>query len=430
MAIKRRKKLIGSAERGISLTVLTDSKLKTNSFIVHFINPLTAEKASSAAAVAFALEDTCSAYPSMTAFNRQLAKLYGASIRSGISRFSDSQVITFSGSCIADKYALNGEQTTKELLEILCGCIFDPVTENGSLPEKNFALKKQELLDDIDADINDKRNYAIKKAAAVIFENEPSGIPVKGERSAAENVTADSAYEAYKNILKHGRVEIFFAGCELPQECERLIEEKFSLPERGEIYRPEITASPVKNETRFVTERLDISQSKMVMAFKFPENMRDRAVARLFGAVFGGTPFSLLFKNVREKLSLCYYCSASVNYNKCAVFVDSGVENANIDAAREEIINQLESMKKGDFSEELLSQSKLYLSSALKGVNDTPRAAADWYFGYCLESEENTPSPEQFIDMINSVTKEQVVELAKAMKLDSVYVLTGKEETV
>ena len=123
MAIKRERKIIGSADRGIALTVLTDSKFKTDSYIIHFIT-----------------------------------RLYGASVRGGISRFADSQTITMSASCIGDRFALEGEDISASVLELLCGCVFDPVSENGAFPEKQFALKKQELIDDIDADINDKRD--------------------------------------------------------------------------------------------------------------------------------------------------------------------------------------------------------------------------------------------------------------------------------
>ncbi len=426
MSITRRKKYIGDKDRGVALTVLTDKKLKTNSFIIHFINPLERETAAASAAVAFMLEDTCREYPDITSFSRRLAELYGANIRGGISRFSDSQVITFSGSCISDKYALEGEKVSAELLELLCGCIFDPVTENDSFSEKLFRLKKQELIDDIDADINDKRIYALKKAGEMIFAGEPAGIAVRGERADAEALTCDMVFKAYKKLLSSAKIEIIFVGCELPEECEKMLDEKFSALDRSEVYLPEIKRSPAKSEVINETERLDVTQSKMVMAFKFTE--RNLPVEKIFTAVYGGTPFSLLFKNVREKLSLCYYCSASLKSKKGVIMVDSGVENANISAAREEILRQLEAVRNGDFSNELLEDSKRYMVSALKSVNDTPRAVADWYYSYCLDSEEETCSPEQFIEKIEAVTKDDVTAFARSVTLDTVYVLTSKED--
>lgn len=427
MSILRRRKNIGGEGSGIFLTVLTDKKFKTNSFIVHFMTELTEESAAANAAVAFMLEDSCKEYPDITSFSRRLAQLYGASIRSGVSYFSDSQTVTVSGSSIADKYALEGEDISYDLLKLLCGCIFEPPTENGAFPEKQFALKKQELIDDIDANINDKRNYAIKKARAEIYENEPAGLPVKGERAAALALTSEQVYAAYEKLLGSARIEMTFVGTELPEKCERLIEEKFGSIKRENVCFPDSKPSPVKSEARYVTERLDVVQSKMVLAFKHGVSGNISHISRVFNAVFGSTPFSMLFKNVREKLSLCYYCSSSFNSEKHTVFVDSGVESDNIGAAREEIIRQLELIGKGEFSDELLEQSKLYIVCALKGVGDSPRSAADWYYDYCLESEEDTPSPEEYIEKVKAVTKDDVCAFAKALTLDTVYVLTGKE---
>ena len=409
MAIKRERKIIGSADRGIALTVLTDSKFKTDSYIIHFITRLTEENASANAAIAFMLEDTCAKYPTITAFNTRLAELYGASVRGGISRFADSQTITMSAS----------------VLELLCGCVFDPVSENGAFPEKQFALKKQELIDDIDADINDKRSYALKKAGRIIYENEAAGIPVKGERSDAEALASEQVWKAYRELLRNARIEIFFVGRELPEKCEKLINSRFSAMDRGTVYSPSEKLSPLKPEVRYETERLDVLQSKMVMAYK--TSIKSPAVRRVFTALFGGLPVSMLFMNVREKLSLCYYCAASFAEKSGVMFVDSGVESENIEPARREIENQLALTAKGEFSNELLEQSKLAMVCALKGADDSPRNIADWYFSDCTKSEEDILSPEKLSELIEKVTKEQVMEFAASLKLDTVYVLTGKE---
>lgn len=428
MAVTRRRINIGGGEKGIFLTVLIDEKCKSNSLNVRFISPLTEENAAENAAVPFVMEDTCRAYPDMTSFNRRLSELYGASIRGGISRFGGNSVISFACSAIADKYALEGEKITYETISLLLGCIFEPVTENGVFPEKKFALKKQELLDDIDADINDKRTYAMKQSGKIIFRGENSGIAVKGERSAAEALTSAQVFAAYKRLLSSARIEMTFVGKEFPEECEKLISEKFSAIERHDVFMPVIVPSVPKAEAEYVTERLDVVQSKMVMAFKYKAERSEMAAVKVFLAVYGGTPFSKLFKNVREKLSLCYYCSASNLTKQRTVFVDSGVESANIVPAREEIIRQLEAVKEGDFTDEHLEQSKLYITSALKSVNDSPRSVSTWYFEDCLEDEKDILTPQQVIEQINAVTKEDVTRIAKRLVLDTVYVLDGKEE--
>ena len=414
--------------KGIGMTVVTDPKYKTNSIAVNFVCSHSSEAAAANAAVAFMIEDTCKSYPTVTEFSKRLGMLYGASVNTGVMRHSDSVQIVAAGSCIADKYALEGEDITCQTARLLTDCIFDPVTElvNGEecFPEKQFQLKKQELIDDIDADINDKRGYALKNAGKIVYKGEPSGIPIKGDHSQAEALTAAEVYRAYKNILRTARIEIVYVGCEISKECEELLIKLFSEMERGEVYTLTNSVSPVKAETAYKTDRLEVAQSKMVMAYKTDKT--GYGITKLFTALLGGTPFSLLFKNVREKLSLCYYCSASANRKKGTLFIDSGVENENIEAAKAEIMKQAEMAAKGEFSDELLEKTKLLITCALKSVYDYPKSAADWIADGYLDGEIITP--EEASAQINAVTREQICEYGKSLKLDTVYVLTGKEE--
>ncbi|MCM1525108.1 MAG: insulinase family protein [Ruminococcus sp.] len=422
MAVTHRKRTVGEKDRGVSLTVLTDEKFKINSFVINFMSELTRENAAANAAAAFILEDSCGAYPDITSLSRRLAGLYGANIRTGISRFADSSVITVSGGCIPDRYALNGEEITYELLQTLLCCIFEPVTENGVFPQKEFELKRQELEDDIGADINDKRSYAFKQAGKLIYENEPAGIAVKGEREDVRALTSEKVYRAYKKLLSSAKIEIFFAGAHLPEKCERLIEERFGAMERENVYAPKISPSPLKNTVLEHTERLDVAQSKTVMAFK--NDIYDPPLANVFGAVFGTSPFSMLFENVRERLSLCYYCSASFNSGKYVMYVDSGVEAENIEPAREEILRQLEAAQRGEFSDEMLEQAKLTVLNALSSVEDIPGSLINWYFSYCLRKEQ---SPEEVKALVKKMTRGDICRYASSYKPDTVYILTGKE---
>ena len=63
---------------------------------------------------------------------------------------------------------------------------------------------------------------------------------------------------------------------------------------------------------------MDVAQAKLVMGFRTGIAVPggDVTAMRLMSALFGGTPHSKLFLNVREKLSLCYYCSSSYDRHK------------------------------------------------------------------------------------------------------------------
>ncbi|WP_343377463.1 insulinase family protein, partial [Ligaoa zhengdingensis] len=176
------------------------------------------------------------------------------------------------------------------------------------------------------------------------------------------------------------------------------------------------------------TDRMDVSQSKLVMGFRIGEleSQEEKNAAKLMVALYGGTPFSRLFLNVREKYSLCYYCAARLDKATGTMLVDSGVEAANKQKAQDEILNQLDVVRNGEFTDEELDNTILALTSALGSVTDTLGGMEGWYLDQILSG--SSQSPEENARQISSLTREQVMEAAGKVTLDTVYFLTGREE--
>ena len=144
--------------------------------------------------------------------------------------------------------------------------------------------------------------------------------------------------------------------------------------------------------------------------------------------IFGGGPYSRLFTNVREKMSLCYYCTASSVRYKGFLTVDSGVETENAQKAIDEILNQLEIMKKGEFSQNEFDSSIKSICDSLKTYYDSQNSLDLWY---ALKiNNQNLYSPEDIIEKIKQITKEDVVFAAKGVNLHTIYKLLPKEGVI
>ena len=420
MSIKYNRKMLGD---GIHYTTLINKSQKTNTIIIHLVTPLSIETASVNALIPYILSGSSKNYPTLTALTQKLSDLYGAFLKGSVSKIGDSQDITLTAGCINNRYTFEGENITEETAMLLAECLIDPNIEDNRFFEKDFELKKQELLDDIDAEINEKRSYAFKRANLNIFKDEPAAISVKGNRDQAEKITAESAYVQYKELLKTAQVEIFFVGAEESESCCNILADAFSKIDRSYAGDNHSERSVLKEELCRVTEAHDVAQSKMVMAFK--TNYENNVSLKLMNAVFGATPISKLFMNVREKLSLCYYCSSGYNDKKGVLYVDSGVEHSNTGKAEAEILNQLEAMCRGDFSDEEMENARRSIINSWKGVSDNAYSIADWYF---TQTYSGTPdSPEERIEKLMKITRDDIISAAGSLKLDTVYVLTGKE---
>lgn len=402
--------------KGVSLTCITDGKFKTNSAVIRFIMPLDESTASANALAAQLLLLSHKKYTGLTEITDFTNKLYGASVGVSIFKVGDNQVIAFTANSIRDEYALEGEKLFYELIKVLLECIFDPL----EFDSKYFELKKHELINSIDSEINEKRTYAILNANKYAFNDEPYSLSPNGTREAAEKLTIEQISSAYKNLLMNADVEVSLSGGGGFEDVRELVIKAFKEHQNSNGSFSFISYSPAKEEVVTAEDSCDMNQLKMVMIFK--TDYRNDAVNGLFTALLGGTPFSKLFMNVREKLSLCYYCVSRMIYEKGAVMIDSGIDSGNLRAAYEEILNQIEEIKKGNFTDEELYNTKLAMRGSIKTVYDSPAELAAWYFTRHARGKTNQ-SPDEAQEEIFNVTREQVVEAAKSIKLDTVYTL-------
>ena len=239
--------------------------------------------------------------------------------------------------------------------------------------------------------------------------------------------TLESLKTAWENLLKTSSVLLTVVGNASQHEVKELLLDKFSNVERDYKAPVDSVFNPVPNEIKKVKEEMEVKQGKLVMGFRVnitPDSELAPAM-RSFADVFGGGPYSKLFANVREKMSLCYYCSARYVRQKSFIVVQSGCEEENMDKAVSEILNQIEEIKKGNFDYEF-SSSKMALTDAINSVYDAPESLEVWYTSQM--ADKNIKSPAESAAENKSVTKEQIIECANLISLDTVYRLVGNDD--
>lgn len=413
---------------GVNFTCIPNEKFKTSSISFTMFLPLKEDMVSKNAIFPNLLEHSCERYPSLTALNKKLADLYGASVIAGVDKIGDFQVLTISISCINDKFALDDEKIIFESANLLCDLIFHPVLENGKFRESDILQEKRQLIETIDSEYNDKRVYSKLRCEQLMCKNEKYGINKYGTKEQVEALSSEDVYYAWKNALETAQIEIMMIGNNDYGLIVKRFQDEFKNINREnarKIQTEVIRSCEKHNEYK---DMMELKQSKLVMGFRTGIALPDDEVPamRLMTALLGGTPSSKLFLNVREKMSLCYYCSSNYNKNKGIMLIESGVEHKNIEAAKGAILNQIEQIKDGDFSDEQLESTKRYLSQMFEKVNDSISSLDDWYVLQSINEKINTP--EQAIEEINKVNREDVINAAKKLTLDTIYILTSKEE--
>ncbi len=407
---------------GVTLYHLPFEHFKTVSFRVYFHQPLSEETATVNALLPSVLMRGCKTHPTTRALNLYWEELYGAAADAFVSKRGEDQTICFVASCIADAYVPEQEGVVQKVAKILHDLILDPLMVDGAFNEDYIRQEKKGLKESLLARINDKRSYASDRCTEEMCKNDPYAVYEGGDANRVDSITNADLVAAYHRLFE-GPITIFVTGkTDVEPICQLFSDLK------GKDLPYPVGGCFIPAETpQTVTERMDVTQGKLVMGFSTGISAKSPEFIHLMVAnsVFGSGPHSKLFKNVREKLSLAYYAYSRTDRMKGLMMVSAGIEFSKFDAARDEILKQLEAVQKGEITEEELFSAKKALTSAILSLKDSPAQSVSWNLGNILS--DNVCSAEERIQQINAVTVEEIVSVFQKVRLQTTYFLTGKE---
>ena len=409
---------------GVYLTAVQSDKFKTGCFSLNLLRPMKKEEAAANALIPSVLlrgSETC---PDIASISAKLDELYGASVGTLVRKKGEVQLVGFYCDYVQDEYV--DEPVFAPVMAFLAELLLHPRLENGAFPEAVVDSEKLNLENAMLSRINDKRTYAASQLIRTMCAGQPYGIPRIGEPDDLKNITAKSLYAHYRDLLATSRVELFYMGSLSPAAVTKVLQAALAELPRAEVFIPVgTTPAPQARPVQEKTERLDVTQGKLSLGFFTDITAKDpRYPALVLAAtVFGGGATSKLFTNVREKMSLCYYASASFEKFKGVLSVSSGVEFSKLETAKTEILRQLEACKAGDITDDELESARGYLVSDLKIAMDSPGRLDDYYMGQILLEQDGTM--EDLASAIARVTKQEAADAIQALRLDTIYALEG-----
>lgn len=415
--------------QGVRCLCLQDNRFKTMRLSVGMFLPLRQETAAANAILPELLTRATAAAPTMAAMHRRLQRLYGALVSSGVQRLGEHQVLTISITCLENRFALGGEDMVAQLAALFYEMLFTPhLSADGLFDETDFKQEKRCLQERISASLNDKRAYAREKAEALMADGESYGVSPYGTADAAAALTRESVTAAWKTMLKTAVFQCIYIGADDGKAMTARLRDAFAgQPRLADAGVTKTDFTPLSTPREQATH-MAVNQAKLCMCFRLCAHEPDaKAVAtgRLLATLFGGAPCSLLFRNVREKMSLCYYCSAGFERVKGVLTVNSGVDADNLQAAKAEILRQLRCIQNGDFSETDLENAKRYLVHQLKEHDNLQGGTSSWYMGQSLSPAMlKTDAAAQ---LVMQVKKADIIALANTVNLQSVFAVMPNE---
>ena len=345
-------------------------------------------------------------------------ELYDLSEESFINIYGNATILCFRFTFLKDEFTEkdNSLEAAKYIKELL----FNPNVKNNKFDKKSFDNAKNEIIDEIKTYHENKNVYSKKKMLEYMDASSPAAIESVGNLEDLEKITPTNLYEFYLDVINNSTLDTFIFGEDLEKNFE-FLENKNNLKKFDYIYKSK------EREPKTYIERDKINQSRLVMGYNLVDLTPNEAEysLQIYLYILGLGPSSKLFMNVREKESLCYSISATARYVNSLMMITAGIDAVNFDKAINLIEKQVEDIKKGIFKEKEIEAAKLSIKTSYQEIAENP-------YSY-INSYESTKylgfsSIKKRMNEIDKVSKEDIIEVANKVKLNTIYLLEGKKK--
>lgn len=399
----------------MEITKLQTNKFKTNLCSVFLTLPLKKETVTKNALLVSVLRRGTKNLTTQEEISKKLEEMYGAGFNCGVDKIGNYHVLKFYLETLDNKYVLNNENNLQDGIDLLLEIIFNPLIENEAFKKEYVEQEKENLSKMLLSRKDNKASYAIERLIEEMFDGEPYSLYKYGNIEDLKNIDEKNLYEYYKKIIKESKVDLFILGENI--ENIKIPNIKTNLLEKIDIKHFKT------GKTKIVKENLDVTQGKLIIGLNAP-NTNKMAVS-LFNTVLGGGANSKLFQNVREKESLAYSASSSYIRRQNTILIKTGIEIANYEKTLNIIKKQLEEMKNGNISDEEFDAAKELLISSISLISESAEDMIAFYFDQSLFEENLTV--QDYIMKLKNITKEQIIEIAKQVTMDTIYFLKRED---
>lgn len=388
-------------------------KFKTNVYALYLTIPLTKENVTYNALIPTVLKRGCEKYNNQLEISKKLEEMYDATFGIGITKVGNNEVLKFYLESLNNNYLPNNEDLSKTSIEMLLNIVMKPYLVNGKFDDDYIEQEKENLKKVIESRKDNKDTYATNRLLEEMFKEEPYGLYKFGNIDEIDNITSKKLYEKYKELIKNSEKYLYIVG-----DVENLNIESYNIDEK------EITISkefPVKisEKENIVKEQMDVTQGKLVIGLNTPNNKQE--VIALYNTILGKGANSKLFLNVREKEGLAYSAGSTYLKRNNAIIISTGIEVLKYNKAVEVIKNQLKDMEDGNITEKEMKDAKQFINAGLNLINESSENMIEYRFDKDLYNEEI--DIEKYRKEIEEIKKEDIVKVAKQIKIDTIYFL-------
>ena len=411
---------------GISAHFVQSKKFKTNKITIRFTAPLSLETIAGRMLSASMLDTASQVYTTSQAFRRYLASLYGTDISTSAYRRGQAHILDLTFTYVRDDFLSKKNVLTSRILELVKQTLFAPLVQDSAFEPALFEIERKQLLASLATDMDDSFYFSHKELDSLFFRDERLQLRYSDLRNSISNESPESSYTCFQDALKNDRIDFFFLGdfneVEITESLKSL-----SLTARESDVAIQYHQSYSNVLQEGMVQR-NVGQSVLEMGYHSPVKYGDdqHLPMLVMNGLLGEFAHSKLFTNVRENAGIAYTVSSQLDLFSGLLRMYAGIDRGNRNQARKMMNHQLMDLKKGNFTDFELYQTKEMIRRSLLIAQDSQHTLVERIYLTAL-FRKATFGIDRLLEKLESVDKEAVCKAANSLKLQAIYFMEGVE---
>lgn len=402
----------------IPIKIVQTEKFKTISISVFFKSTMEESRVAARSLLSKMMIKRTSQFKTEKALLDFLSEYYGAHVTSSSFKRGSDHVVSLRMEFVNDKFILEDLDVLNPVIELLKDIIHSPSDYNEET-QNSFDKELRLYRNHVKSYQDNRSQKSFEQMMNVMFEGHPMRVQSYGTLEGIESLTLESVQNEYKRLIDTDEVAVVVVGDideSIKDKLNLLVkrDEQISLTDETYTFSDALT---VKNSF----ETMSIEQARINMGFTMDvKNKVDRINLSAMNQMFGGSINSLLFMNVREHLSLSYEIFSMTDVRNGFLHVLAGVDNNNVEIAKEAILKEFERLRNGEFEQSFVDESKMMMLVNRQESLDNPSGLTQIAYDQLI-----TGNVTDYEQLLQHVTKESIIDIANRLHLNTVHVLSG-----
>ena len=405
-----------------NLNVIKTNNFKTVRVEVKFRNVVKKEEITLRNLLKMVLIESTKKFDTERKFVIESEELYDLKLSSTSSRVGNFTTLSFNLTFLNEEYTEKGLHNKS--LDFLMEVLFNPNVSNNKFDSLSFNNCVNKLEKSIMGRKDNKTKYSIFALLQHMGDYAYS-YDQYGYLSDLKNIDEAKLYEYYKKVLMNDLVDVYVIGNVDSNEIREYFINNFKInsfkKEKMNVLIDEVLP---RKRVKVFKEDDAVNQTKIAIGLRFNDvsEYERKYVLYVYNEILGGSGNSLLFDTVREKNSLAYYINSIAQGYDNLLIIYTGIDKDRVDLGLKLIKKTIKDIEKGKFTSDMFNNAINMITSSLKLSLETQSSVINNYYAMNILNSDDINTR---ISKFEKVTKEDVINFSKKIKMDTIFLLEG-----